>query len=86
MEPDQELHSFPYEAVIGGAAHFYRITENQGRFGIEQDGVFIATVEKEAGKWKQVSGKSISSELLKSICVHIESHYNYIIITNSKHK
>lgn len=75
MEPDQELHSFPYEAVIGGIQHFYRITENEDRFGIEQDGKVIAMVRNDAGKWVQLSGAPMSKELLESICDHIESHY-----------
>jgi hypothetical protein len=75
MEPKQELHSFPYQAVIGGASHFYRLTENKDQFGIEQDGKVIATVRNDASKWVQLSGAPMSKELLESICNHIESHY-----------
>ena len=35
MEPEEELQSFPYDAVIGGRKHHYRITENEHRFGID---------------------------------------------------
>jgi hypothetical protein len=78
MEPEEQLHSFPYEAQIGGVQHYYRITENNGSFGIEQDGVVIATVEHSAGKWLQLSGKPLTAELLESICNHIESHHESI--------
>jgi hypothetical protein len=73
MEPEEELHSFPYDATIGGRGHHYRVTENQGIFGIEEDGVVIATIERKAGNWTQVSGEPLGKELLNSICDHIES-------------
>jgi hypothetical protein len=73
MEPDEELYSFPYDANIPGKEHHYRITQNDEKYGIEQDGVVIAEVVY-ADHWKQISGEPLSKELLKSICDHIESH------------
>ncbi len=75
MEPDEQLHSFPYDATISGKEHHYRITEDAQRFGIEQDGVVTTTVENKNGHWTQLSGEPISGELLESICDHIEAHY-----------
>ena len=76
MEPadDEELHSFPYEATIGGKTHFYRITQQHEKFGIEQDGVVIAEVAY-TENWQQFSGKPLNKELLESIGDHIEAHY-----------
>lgn len=76
MEQDEKINSFPYEATVGGICHYYRITENEGAFGIEQDGLVIATVQNAAGQWQQVSGRPMSKELLDSICDHIEGHYS----------
>ncbi|SDF28751.1 hypothetical protein SAMN05216464_115125 [Mucilaginibacter pineti] len=75
MEPEQELNSFPYDAMVAGKEHHYRLTENEGSFGVEQDGVVIATVQNVGRGWKQTSGVPLSEELLKSICAHIQSHH-----------
>jgi hypothetical protein len=75
MKPKEELHSFPYDATIGGKEHHYRITQNEENFGIEQDGVVIAEVALGV-QWMQLSGEPLSKELLDSICDHIEAHYN----------
>ncbi|WPU95555.1 hypothetical protein SNE25_08470 [Mucilaginibacter sabulilitoris] len=75
MEPEEELHSFPYDAIISGIKHHYRITENEHQFGIEQDGLVIATVKNKAGHWQQLSGDPLRRKLLESICDHIEAHY-----------
>lgn len=75
MDPKEELNSFPYEATVAGEEHHYRLTENEGAFGIEQDGVVIAKVENKEGHWTQLSGEPLSKELLHSICDHIEAHY-----------
>jgi hypothetical protein len=75
MEPEEELHSFPYDATIGGKEHHYRITQNKENFGIEQDGVVIAEVALGV-QWQQLSGEPLSKELLDSVCDHIEAHYN----------
>ncbi|HTD99020.1 MAG TPA: hypothetical protein VK668_07015 [Mucilaginibacter sp.] len=76
MEPqeEQELHSFPYQASIGGKEHFYRITQQQEKYGIEQDGVVIAEVAH-GDRWQQLSGEPLGKELLESICDHIEAHF-----------
>jgi hypothetical protein len=75
MEPEEELHSFPYDATISGKEHHYRITQNEKNFGIEQDGVVIAEVALGV-QWEQLSGEPLSKELLDSICDHIEAHYD----------
>jgi hypothetical protein len=74
MEPGEELHSFPYDATIGGTEHHYRITQNEQHYGIEQDGVVIAEVTR-ADQWQQISGEQLSEHLLESICDHIEAHH-----------
>ena len=73
MEPEDELNSFPYDATVGGTEHHYRITQNDGKYGIEQDGVVIAEVSY-GDCWQQVAGKPLSNELLQSICNHIAAH------------
>jgi hypothetical protein len=75
MEQEEELHSFPYDATIDGAEHHYRLTQNETHYGIEQDGVVIATVQNRTGTWQQLSGEPPSRELLESICAHIEAQY-----------
>lgn len=75
MEPDEQLQSFPYDATIRGKEHHYRITEDEYRFGVEQDGIVIAVLENRDGFWKQVSGPDLENDLLESICDHIEAHY-----------
>lgn len=74
MEPEEELHSFPYEATIDGQLHNYRITQDNEKYGIEQDGVVIAEVIH-GEHWQQLSGEPLSKALLDSICDHIEAHY-----------
>lgn len=75
MEPDQELHSFPYDASFGGKEHHYRITQDQAHYGVEQDGVVIATVGHREDACVQLSGAPLHPELLTSICDHIEAQY-----------
>ena len=75
MEPEEELHSFPYDEMIDGIGHNYRITENGDRYGIEQDGVVIAEVAHD-DLWKQLSGEPLAEKVLESICRHIEAHYD----------
>ena len=71
----EKLHSFPYAATVAGVEHQFRITENDDRYGIEQDGLIIAEIAH-GDVWRQLSGKPLSPELLESICNHIESHYD----------
>jgi hypothetical protein len=75
MEPEEELHSFPYSETVEGVEHNYRITENGTHYGVERDGVVIAEVSHN-DQWKQISGDPLSEELRRSICEHIESHYD----------
>jgi hypothetical protein len=75
MEQEEELHSFPYEATVNGQDHYFRITQNDDKYGIEQDGVVIAEVEH-GERWQQINGQPLSKELLESICDHIEAHYS----------
>ena len=75
MEPEEELHSFPYDEMIDGINHNYRITENGDRYGIEQDGVVIAEVAHD-DLWKQLSGEPLPEKVLESICRHIDAHYD----------
>lgn len=77
MEQDAKITSFPCETTIGGNCRYYRTTENEAVFGIEQDGIVIAMVQKKAsGHWQQLSGKPMHKELLDSISDHIEAHYS----------
>jgi hypothetical protein len=73
MEPEEELHSFPYSETIDGVEHNYRITQNDNKYGIEKDGIVIAEVEH-GENWKQLSGEPLFKELLNSICDQIEAH------------
>jgi hypothetical protein len=70
---EEELHSFPYDATIGGTDHHYRITQNHEKYGIEQDGVVIAEVVH-GEQWEQLTAAPLGKELLHSICDHIEAH------------
>lgn len=74
MEQEEELHSFPYEATIGGRKHAYRITQDNDKYGVEQDGLVIAEISH-GEQWQQLSGKPLEKELLQSICDQIEAHY-----------
>jgi hypothetical protein len=75
MEPEQELHSFPYDAIIGSVEHHYRITQNDKKYVVEQDGVVIAEVAHVV-HWSQLSGEPLSKEVLEDICEHIEAHFD----------
>jgi hypothetical protein len=75
MEPEEELHSFPYSEIVAGVEHNYRITENGNKFGVEKDGVVIAEVAND-DRWQQLTGRPLSKDLLESICNHIESYYS----------
>jgi hypothetical protein len=74
MKSEEPLHSFPYDDIIAGQEHHYRITQDAECFVIEQDGVVVATVKNENGKWVQLSGQVLSNEVLQSICGHIEKN------------
>jgi hypothetical protein len=82
MEPEEQLRSFPYEAVVDGIEHDYRITENDWNFGVKQGCCGYGTVGNNAGRWTQSSGKPMSKALPDSICEHIESHHDGNQITN----
>jgi hypothetical protein len=73
MEPDEELHSFPYAETIGGVEHNYRITQNDENYGIEKDGVVIAEIAH-GEHWQQLTGEPLTKDLMDSICGHIDAH------------
>jgi hypothetical protein len=73
MEPEEELHSFPYSETVAGVEHNYRITENGNKFDVEKDGVVIAEIAH-ADRWQQLTGRPLSKDVLESICDHIESY------------
>jgi len=75
MEPEKELHSFPFSETLNGVEHNYRITENGGRYGIERDGVVIAEIMHDS-TWRQLSGDPLNDQLLDSIGDRIEAHYD----------
>jgi hypothetical protein len=75
MEPEEELHSFPFCEAIAGQEHSYRITEKAPHvFGVEKDGVVIAELTNDS-HWIQLSGKALEPALLQRICDRIEDHY-----------
>jgi hypothetical protein len=74
MEPAEELNSFAYNQHIAGIEHSYRITQNEEKYGIEQDGVIIAELRHDS-RWHQLSGAQLDPEVMESICDQIEAHY-----------
>lgn len=75
MEPEEQLHSFPYSETLDGVEHNYRITENGENYGIERDGVVIAELIHDSA-WRQLSGEPLEQQLLDSIGDRIEAHYD----------
>jgi hypothetical protein len=63
----------PVRAIIDGKEHHDRITQNDAKYGIGEDGSVIAEVAHRDG-WQQLNGSPLSKALLESICEHIASH------------
>jgi hypothetical protein len=69
----EPLDSFTFTEHSGGIEHHYRVTDNEGHFGIEKDGKFIAVIEQNEG-WEQIDGEPLDKEVLNMITSRIESH------------
>jgi hypothetical protein len=81
MEPDEELHSFPYAETIGGVEHNYRITKNDENHGIEKDGVVIAEIAH-GEHWQQLLKNLVSAI---SLAIHRQLARGYHHGINDKY-
>lgn len=67
----EPLDSFVFTEVSDGIEHFYRVTDNEGHFGIEKDGILIAVIEHYED-WKQTEGEPLDDKLFYNIVLKIE--------------
>lgn len=71
----EEFPSFYFKKIVDGKEIDYRITENEGHFGIEQDGTIIAEFQQNE-VWEQTSGEPLDSELSSQIVSEIKKYYH----------
>ncbi|SEO08787.1 hypothetical protein SAMN05192574_105256 [Mucilaginibacter gossypiicola] len=69
----EPLDSFTFTENSGGIEHHYRVTDNEGHFGIEKDGKVIAVIEHNE-EWEQIDGEPLEAEVLNNITSRIEQH------------
>jgi hypothetical protein len=67
----EPFDSFTFAWQIDNVEHHFRVTDNEGHFGIEQDGIFIAVIEQ-FEEWKQTQGKPLDEDLFHKIISKIE--------------
>jgi len=72
---DHHLDSFFFKKTVDGIEHDYRITDMEGKFGIEKDGVVIAEIERNEN-WDQVAGDHLPEKLFDMLVQRIENHYD----------
>jgi hypothetical protein len=71
----EPFDSVTFIETINGITNHYRITDNEGHFGVEKDGIFIAVIEHQED-WLQSEGKPLGDELFYKIVSKIEAR-NY---------
>ncbi|MET3606947.1 hypothetical protein ABIC74_000789 [Mucilaginibacter rubeus] len=69
----EPLDSFTFTEHSGGIEHHYRVTDNEGHFGIEKDGKVIAVIEHNED-WEQIDGELLDAETLNMITSRIGRH------------
>ena len=52
--------------TLTGKEHDYRITMNDCKYSVEQDGILVAEIQYDE-TWKQISGEPLSDEIVESI-------------------
>jgi hypothetical protein len=82
IEEQEQIVSFiiekePFDSItsiatINGITNHYRITDNEGHFGVEKDGVFIAVIDHHED-WQQSEGKPLGDDLFYKIISKIEA-------------
>lgn len=85
MEEQEQIVNFirekePFDSItftetINGVTSHFRITDNEGHFGIEKDGIFIAVIEH-LEDWQQTEGKPLGDELFAKIISKVEASHD----------
>ena len=63
--------SFTFTETTDGIASYYRVTDNEGHFGIEKEGILIAVIEQHED-WQQTEGNPLGEDLFNKIVSKIE--------------
>lgn len=72
----EEIDSFYFKETISGIEHDYRITQNEGYYGVEYDGEIIAELQlNDYEGWMQSAGVPLPQNLIEMIGQKIEDHY-----------
>jgi hypothetical protein len=69
----ENLESFYFKDTVDGTEHDYRLTCNDGKYEVENDGLLIAELAF-FEDWKQVSGEPLTDSVLAAITEKIENH------------
>ncbi|QEM12382.1 hypothetical protein [Mucilaginibacter rubeus] len=67
----EPFDSFTFAGQIDNVEHHFRITDNEGHFGVERDGIFIAVIEQ-FEEWRQTEGEPLGEDLFDKIISKIE--------------
>ncbi|NVM66957.1 hypothetical protein FHW88_005275 [Mucilaginibacter sp. SG538B] len=71
----EPFDSITFTETINGITSHFRISDNEGHFGIEKDGIFIAVIEH-LKDWQQTEGKPLDDELFAKITAKIEASHD----------
>jgi hypothetical protein len=71
IKQKEPFESFTFAGHIDNVEHHFRVTDNEGHFGIERDGIFIAVIEQ-FEEWKQTEGEPLDEDLFDKIISKIE--------------
>ena len=83
MDMDSEsLESFYFKEVVAGKEHDYRITMNDCKYSIEQDGKLVAEIHCNE-IWEQISGDTIPPDVVEFIGEKIEAYFGWPNKSNS---
>jgi len=69
----EPFDSFTFTETTHGITNYYRITDNEGHFGVEKEGVLIAVIEQQE-EWQQTEGNPLDKDLFHKIVPKIEGH------------
>lgn len=72
IKEKEPFDSIAFSEIVDGTEHHYRITDNEGHFGIEKDGIFIGVIEHNED-WEQIAGDPLPGELFEKLVSKIES-------------
>ena len=71
IKQKEPFESFTFAEQIDDVEHHFRVTDNEGHFGVERDGIFIAVIEQ-FEEWEQTEGKPLGDDLFNKIVSKIE--------------